>query len=99
MSDLRTDISTAASDDTAVWVLAEADADGENLNPIRAGDVMYAPGTQVVFGEEHEMYPGEEGIVHAVGMGKGTYSGPTYDVLPDGCSDAERVSEFGIEDA
>lgn len=94
---LRNDLTTdTPGDEIAVWVDGDY-TDAENLAPIKAENVTFLPGTRVVFVEDHEMYPGESGTVKAVGQGQGTYSGDTYDVLPDGCSDTERVALEDIE--
>lgn len=93
---VRTDAETADTDEEAVWIVEGYDP--ENLEPVRAGDVMYAPGVTVTFADEHEMYPGEEGVVQAVGKGTGFNAGGiVYDVLVEGTTDAERVSEHDLE--
>lgn len=92
----RTDAATADGLDEAVWIVEGYDP--ENLDPCKAGDLMFTPGTAVQFSEDHEVYPGEEGIVQAAGKGTGMRAGGiVYDVLVEGTSEAERVSESELE--
>lgn len=91
----RTDVGEADGDVEAVWIVEGYDP--ENLTPVKASEVMYAPGTTVMFSEDHEMYADEEGIVQAVGTGTGAHAGEVmYDVLVEGTSEAERVSEHEV---
>lgn len=95
----RTDAKTADGGEKAVWVLDES-VDAGNLDPIAAADIMFLPGDAVRIDDEHEMYPGEEGIVQSVGRGIGHFGGqPTYDVLVEGTSEAERFPESDLEAA
>lgn len=92
----RTDAAIADTDEEAVWVVEGYDP--ENLAPVAAGDVSFAPGAEVTFPEGHEMYGGESGVVQAVGMGTGVYAGRVmYDVLVEGSDAAWRTSESELE--
>lgn len=92
----RTDLATADGDDVAVWIVEGYDP--ENLEPVKAGECSFKPGDLLSFPEDHDVYPGEEGVVQAVGMGTGMREGEVlYDVLVEGTSDVERVSEYELE--
>lgn len=90
---LRHDYATAGPDEMGVWAIEGYGSDEpHNLDPVKKGDVEWAPGENTTFEDDHE-YGGEPGVVQAVGMGTGFHSGDiVYDVLPEGCSGPERVT-------
>lgn len=95
----RADLGDAPGDAEAVWIV-EGYTDTENLEPVKASEVSFAPGTQVMFPEEHEMYGGETATVQAVGIGSGVYEGQVvYDVLVEGTEVTERITEYDLEAA
>lgn len=98
-SNTRIDLGDAPGDAEAVWVV-EGYADIENLEPVKASEVSFAPGTEVMFPEEHEMYGGATATVKAVGLGTGMMAGEVvYDVLVEGTSETERITEYDLEAA
>jgi hypothetical protein len=85
------------ADVVAVWLeegyTPEDGFEDLNLEPVRAGDLDFLPGNNVEVEEEHEMYPGEPGVVKAAGKGTGLHGGEiVYDVLIEGTSHAERFT-------
>lgn len=60
--------------------------------------VGFGAGDRVRVNDEHETYPGEEGVVQAVARGIGMREGQVViDVLIDGTSEAERFEPYELE--
>lgn len=69
----------------------------ENVDPLGDRETNYKVGERVTIDEDHEIYPGETGIVKGVGVGVGSYAGSiVYDVMIDDTDEPYRFAESEV---